>query len=77
MSINQTWVKPAVAALWIVCLGSLYYTLYNKYQFVAGCQARLGQLQLLEIQTAQTETQLDASDARLDAAEAELNNARQ
>ena len=76
MLVDRPWFKPALAAIWIVALGSLYSSLYAKYQFVAACQAKLGELQLMETQVAQTETQLDASEARLDAAEAQLDNAK-
>jgi hypothetical protein len=51
-------------------------SLYSKHQFVAVCQTQLGELQLIDARTAETETQLDASEATLDAAEAQLNKAK-
>jgi hypothetical protein len=72
----KPWFKVPMSALWIVCLGSLSFILYGKYQFVASCQAQLGQMQLAETQNAQTEAQLDAVEATLDAAEAQLDKAR-
>ncbi len=76
MSVNQTWFKPALTALWIVAVAGLYFNLYDKRQFVASCQAQLNQLHLIDVQTTQTETQLDDSEARLDAAEAQLDRAK-
>jgi hypothetical protein len=76
MFVNQSWLKPALSVLTIMGLGSLYFNLYNEHQFVATCQAQLGQLHLIETQSAQTEIQLDAAEARLDAAETQLDRAK-
>jgi hypothetical protein len=74
--VNQPRFRIAMAALWIILLGGVYYNVYAKYQSVASCHAQLGQLQLLETKYAQTEAQLDASEATLDAAEAQLDRAK-
>jgi len=76
MLADKPWFKTAMIAFWILCLGSLYFSLYNKLQYISGCYARLDKLQLIETQTAQTETQLNASEAALDAAEAQLDKAK-
>jgi hypothetical protein len=76
MFADRPWFKPAMTALWIVILGSLYFSLYSKFQFVAGCDTRLGQSQIIAAQVAQNETQVKESEARLDAAEAQLDKAR-
>jgi hypothetical protein len=77
MFVNQLWSKPALTALWIVCLGlSLSASLYSKHRFVAICHAQLGELQLIDARATETENQLGASEATLDAAEAQLNKAK-
>jgi hypothetical protein len=76
MLLDRPWFKPAMLAFWIVTLAGLYYTLYSKFQFVAGCDIRLGRSQLLAAQIEQNETQVKESEARLDAAEAQLDKAK-
>jgi hypothetical protein len=77
MFVNQPWFKPALTALWVACLGiALSASLYSKHQFVAVCHTQLGELQLIDARTAETETQLGASEAALDAAEAQLDKAK-
>jgi hypothetical protein len=76
MFADRPWFKPGMTVLWIVILASLYFSLYGKLQFVAGCDTRLGQSQVIAAQVAQNETQVKESEARLDAAEAQLDKAR-
>jgi hypothetical protein len=76
MLFDRPWFKPSMMAVWIVCLATLYYTLYSKFQFVAGCDTRLGQSQLIAAQLEQNEAQVKESEARLDAAEAQLDKAK-
>ena len=58
MLLDRPWFKPAIAAVWIVSLAGCYYTLAAKFQFVAGCNTRLGQSQLTTAQIEQNEAQV-------------------
>jgi hypothetical protein len=65
--------RIAMAAIWLLMVGILYYELPAKFGAVSGCHARLAQLELIEAQTARNEAALDAREKALDAAEAQLN----
>ena len=77
MLIDQLNFKSVMLAISAIAVAFLYYALDHKLTYVAGCKARLTQLELIAETTAKNEAALDVREKAVAAAEAHLDSIKQ